>query len=69
MNVEEQMYKTCTKCFDDKPYKMFYNCTRNIERKSSWCKEMSKMIIVKVIKIKRKFKLKRYFDELPLNID
>ena len=35
MNVEEQMYKTCTKCFDDKPYKMFYNCARNIEGKSS----------------------------------
>ena len=71
MNVEEQMYKTCTKCFDDKPYKMFYNCTRNIERKSSWCKECQKNYS-KCYKNKKKVqaqKTLKYFDELPFNID
>ena len=39
MNIEEQMYKMCTKCFDDKPFKMFYNCLRNYDGKTSWCKQ------------------------------
>ena len=39
MNVEEQMNKMCTKCFDTLPFKMFYNCLRNYDRKASWCKQ------------------------------
>ena len=33
MNVEEQVYKMCTKCFDTLPFKMFYNCLRNYDEK------------------------------------
>ena len=36
----QQMYKMCTKCFDTLPFKMFYNCLRNYDRKASWCKTM-----------------------------
>ena len=39
MNIEEQMCKMCTKCFDTLPFKMFYNCLRNYDRKASWCKQ------------------------------
>ena len=33
MSVEKKMYKICTKCFDDKPCKMFHNCSRNLDGK------------------------------------
>ena len=33
MNVEEQMYKMCTKCFDTLPFKMFQSCLRNYDGK------------------------------------
>ena len=39
LNVEEQMYKMCTKCFNTLPFKMFYNCLRNYDRKASWCEQ------------------------------
>ena len=37
MNVEEQMYKMCAKCFDTLSFKMFHNCLRNYDEKTSWC--------------------------------
>ena len=42
MNIEEQMYKMCTKCFDTLPFKMFYNCLRNYTWKSELVQTMSK---------------------------
>ena len=39
MNVEEQMYKMCTKCFDTLPFTMFHNYLRNYGGKTSWCKQ------------------------------
>ena len=34
MNVEEQMYKMCTKCFDTHPFKMFHNYLKNYSQKN-----------------------------------
>ena len=36
------MFKMCTKCFYNLPYKMFYNCVRNWDGKQSWCKDCQK---------------------------
>ena len=71
MNVEEQMYKMCTKCFDILPFKMFYNCLRNYDGKTSWCKQcVSKS--KKALYTKKKTRLLsqiqdtlKHFNELP----
>ena len=71
MNVEEQMYKMCTKCFDTLPFKMFYNYRRNYDGKTGWCKQCT-IKSRKALYTKKKTRLlsyiqenQNYFNELP----
>ena len=70
MNVEEQMYKMCTKCFDTFPFKMFHNCLRNYDGKTSWCKQC-KNKAAKANNIKNKLQIQdtlKHFNELPFKL-